>query len=104
MWKIMDVLFLSALKYNFESESQLGMKAGYYAGGYKPADYAAGSSTPDAYINSELTAALRESNAVNAALLAEIQRGITSKTYIHGEGGIEKAQETYDKLIKNARG
>ncbi len=82
----------------------LGMKAGYYAGGYKLTDYAAGSSTPDAYINSELTAALRESNAVNAALLAEIQRGITSKTHIHGDGGIEKAQETYNKLIKNARG
>lgn len=82
----------------------LGMKAGYYAGGYKPADYAAGSSTPDTYSNSELTAALRESNAVNAALLAEIQRGITSKTHIHGDGGIEKAQETYNKLIKNARG
>ena len=80
----------------------IGVRNGYYSGGYKTSD-AGGTSgagaNPD-YL--AIVEALNESRAVNAALLSQIRNGIKSKVAIKGDDGLEKAQDTYEQLLKNA--
>jgi len=53
---------------------------------------------------SAVVSTMQQSNAVNAALLAEIQKGIRSVNVISGTSGIAKAIDDYNKLLKNAKG
>lgn len=81
----------------------IGVNNGYYSGGYRVTDagFAPNNASNPDY--SLLVDALNESRAINAALLLQIRKGITSKTYIHGDGGIEDAQDLYSKIIKNGK-
>lgn len=54
--------------------------------------------------NAYLQQALDESRAINAALLAQLRAGIKSKVTVSGNDGIQEATDTYNQLIKNAKG
>ena len=47
--------------------------------------------------------AMQENNAVNAALLAQLQAGITAKVAISGNDGVKKGLDEYAKLLKNTQ-
>ena len=50
---------------------------------------------------STVVATMRETTAVNAALLAEIKKGLKSNVSVSGKGGIKEAMDKYDNLMNN---
>ncbi len=50
---------------------------------------------------SAVVATMRETTAVNAALLAEIKKGFKSNVSVSGKGGIKEAMDKYDNLMNN---
>lgn len=79
----------------------LSMKQGYAGGGYvQPAAAASQILNVDM---SAVVATMEQTNAVNAALLRELQAGINAKYTISGNSGVKKGLEEYEKLLKNAQ-
>ena len=82
----------------------VGINQGYYSGGYRVVETSpSGVNVPSAD-NAYLQQALDESRAINAALLAQLRAGIKSKVTVSGNDGIQEATDTYNQLIKNAKG
>jgi len=79
----------------------LNAPKGYSNGGYvQPTAYA-----PQP-VNTDMSAilnALDKTNAVNAALLQQIERGIYAKVSIHGDNGISEQTEKYNAIKQNAQ-
>lgn len=85
----------------------VGVRKGFSDGGYTSAMQVAGGGS-DSGISKEQLAwaiqiAMQENNAVNSALLAELQKGIVATSVISGNDGTAKKLEEYYKLINNAR-
>ena len=78
----------------------LQMKQGFSSGGFTASGTATGADVQ--VINyAEVVSALHSANAVNSALLAELQKGIRAKVAIRGSEGLEETTELYDKLMTN---
>ena len=79
----------------------LSVRAGYANGGFVPNTPI--SETQSVNVDmSAVIATMQQTNAVNAALLAQIQNGITANVSVSGNSGIAKATADYNKLINNA--
>lgn len=78
----------------------LQMKQGFSSGGFTAPGTTSGADVQ--VINyAEVVSALHSANAVNSALLAELQKGIRAKVAIRGSEGLEETTELYDKLMTN---
>ncbi len=76
---------------------------GFYEGGYHTSNQTNGNQTTTIDL-SAIDETIRQTNAINALLLAEIKKGIVAKARISGNDGIAKGIEDYNKLVKNAKG
>lgn len=85
----------------------VGVRKGFSDGGYTSAMQVAGGGSGSGISKEQLAwaiqIAMQENNAVNSALLAELQKGIVAKSVISGNDGTAKKLEEYNKLINNAR-
>lgn len=80
----------------------LQMKQGFSSGGFTAPGTTSGADVQ--VINyAEVVSALHSANAVNSALLAELQKGIRAKVAIRGSEGLEETTELYDKLMTNVK-
>jgi len=85
----------------------VGIKSGYSSGGFVSQGAAAGNgfqSTISVQDLAVIRATMAESNAINAALLAQLKKGIKAGVSVSGNNGIAEATKLYDKLISNAKG
>ena len=81
----------------------LSIGQGYAGGGFVSPAGTSGTSDSSIMNIAAMMAVMQQSNAVNAALLSELQKGIKAKTYLTGDGGINEATDTYNTIISNAR-
>jgi hypothetical protein len=81
----------------------IGIKQGYANGGYVGEAPSTNNRTESTVDVGAMMAVLQQTNAVNAALLGELQSGIRADVSVSGKGGVKEATDTYNKLIKNAR-
>jgi hypothetical protein len=51
---------------------------------------------------SAINETMRQTNAINALLISEIQKGIKANVSASGKNGVVEAVEQYNKLITNA--
>ncbi|HEY6915157.1 MAG TPA: phage tail tape measure protein [Paludibacter sp.] len=78
-------------------------KSGYYDGGYHSTATSGANQTTTIDL-SAINATMQAMNATNAALVAELQKGIKAKYKISGNDGVVQGIDQYNKLIKNAKG
>lgn len=85
----------------------VGVRKGFADGGYTTSGQAAASGGGSGITKEELAwaigIAMEGNNAVNSALLAEIQKGIKAKVSASGKDGVVEAVDQYNVIIKNAR-
>jgi len=83
----------------------VGIRKGFSDGGYTSSAQAAGTGGGSGLSKEELAwaiqAAMQGNNAVNSALLAQLQKGIKANVSASGKGGIIEATDTYNQLISN---
>jgi len=84
----------------------VGFRKGFSDGGYTSAMQVAGSVGGSGISKEELAwaiqMAMEGNNAVNSALLAELQKGIVAKYKISGSDGVVEGIKKYTKMIENS--
>jgi len=79
----------------------LAVRQGYTAGGF----VSSGGSSAGSTVNidmSAVVATMQQTNAVNMALLAQLQKGIIAKYKISGDDGVVTGIDEYNNLLKQA--
>jgi len=93
---------------NEDIAQAIGIRKGFSDGGYASAMQVAGSGSSSGISKEDLAwaiqIAMQGNNAVNSALLAQLQKGIKTNVAVSGKNGIDEATKMYNTLISNAKG